>query len=267
MILKLTNHKTSAVTDVVITDELPDGLTFVEIEDVQGVQMSSIETDTDTPNEVSFKLDLNDGGGLAAGEEIIITYKAATDADKYSIQLYLDDIPDASNTTNGRWLIDTESDLADSPNVWGITSDEGNNDNFSWNVDDITTETRQLLIHFDPIRITGAQPVLRFYQRYDSYPGQHGGVLELSNDGAVSFQNNSDIFFRNGYSGLMPYSAFTIPNFRAFSGQSGDFIGSYADLSSYDGDDVFFRFRFGTCLLYTSPSPRDATLSRMPSSA
>ena len=25
--------------------------------------------------------------------------------------------------------------------------------------------------------------------------------------------------------------------------------------------------RFGTCLLYTSPSPRDATLSRMPSSA
>ena len=26
-------------------------------------------------------------------------------------------------------------------------------------------------------------------------------------------------------------------------------------------------FRDGTCLLYTSPSPRDATLSRMPSSA
>ena len=26
-------------------------------------------------------------------------------------------------------------------------------------------------------------------------------------------------------------------------------------------------FRFNTCLLYTSPSPRDATLSRMPSSA
>ena len=25
--------------------------------------------------------------------------------------------------------------------------------------------------------------------------------------------------------------------------------------------------RFGACLLYTSPSPRDATLSRMPSSA
>ena len=30
--------------------------------------------------------------------------------------------------------------------------------------------------------------------------------------------------------------------------------------------EVFFAFN-GTCLLYTSPSPRDATLSRMPSSA
>ena len=29
----------------------------------------------------------------------------------------------------------------------------------------------------------------------------------------------------------------------------------------------FGRIDFGACLLYTSPSPRDATLSRMPSSA
>ena len=29
----------------------------------------------------------------------------------------------------------------------------------------------------------------------------------------------------------------------------------------------FFAALLGTCLLYTSPSPRDATLSRMPSSA
>ena len=28
-----------------------------------------------------------------------------------------------------------------------------------------------------------------------------------------------------------------------------------------------YEFRYRACLLYTSPSPRDATLSRMPSSA
>ena len=34
-----------------------------------------------------------------------------------------------------------------------------------------------------------------------------------------------------------------------------------------EGEDVVYVALYGTCLLYTSPSPRDATLSRMPSSA
>ena len=34
-----------------------------------------------------------------------------------------------------------------------------------------------------------------------------------------------------------------------------------------DTDGKNFIMRFKVCLLYTSPSPRDATLSRMPSSA
>ena len=29
----------------------------------------------------------------------------------------------------------------------------------------------------------------------------------------------------------------------------------------------FYQYQYISCLLYTSPSPRDATLSRMPSSA
>ena len=42
-------------------------------------------------------------------------------------------------------------------------------------------------------------------------------------------------------------------------------------LALEEGDDAVMRWslpeRLGSCLLYTSPSPRDATLSRMPSSA
>ena len=37
-----------------------------------------------------------------------------------------------------------------------------------------------------------------------------------------------------------------------------------ADMEEAGDDDVFRKL---SCLLYTSPSPRDATLSRMPSSA
>ena len=40
------------------------------------------------------------------------------------------------------------------------------------------------------------------------------------------------------------------------------------ELSTHPGDRMYsVNGRTGTCLLYTSPSPRDATLSRMPSSA
>ena len=38
-------------------------------------------------------------------------------------------------------------------------------------------------------------------------------------------------------------------------------------LPGKDGMEICRRLRSKDCLLYTSPSPRDATLSRMPSSA
>ena len=38
-------------------------------------------------------------------------------------------------------------------------------------------------------------------------------------------------------------------------------------LQTYTADTLTMRSNHQSCLLYTSPSPRDATLSRMPSSA
>ena len=38
-------------------------------------------------------------------------------------------------------------------------------------------------------------------------------------------------------------------------------------LTWFFGPGTLVNIVFGSCLLYTSPSPRDATLSRMPSSA
>ena len=49
--------------------------------------------------------------------------------------------------------------------------------------------------------------------------------------------------------------------FAAFNDTISPFIAT-----SYSYDDNLFRLD-DNCLLYTSPSPRDATLSRMPSSA
>ena len=45
------------------------------------------------------------------------------------------------------------------------------------------------------------------------------------------------------------------------------FCGKTQSKSYINRKDFQFEFDSRTCLLYTSPSPRDATLSRMPSSA
>ena len=54
---------------------------------------------------------------------------------------------------------------------------------------------------------------------------------------------------------------------------AGPATGSYRSRGGYAEEEKCYRREYreeyvpGTCLLYTSPSPRDATLSRMPSSA
>ena len=50
-------------------------------------------------------------------------------------------------------------------------------------------------------------------------------------------------------------------NVKFYIGDTGSTEENYNKLSNY-----IKEFKY-TCLLYTSPSPRDATLSRMPSSA
>ena len=46
-----------------------------------------------------------------------------------------------------------------------------------------------------------------------------------------------------------------------------EFISANTDLQDLRKSNASIKLQLGTCLLYTSPSPRDATLSRMPSSA
>ena len=57
---------------------------------------------------------------------------------------------------------------------------------------------------------------------------------------------------------LLPYLASIIDSFGDLSQPM-----AFSHLCDWAMDSLYFR----SCLLYTSPSPRDATLSRMPSSA
>ena len=91
--------------------------------------------------------------------------------------------------------------------------------------------------------------------------------------------SNTNIFNNNAFvnGGVSTLSG--TPGSLVLNNTSGNFnnsgIVSSADLNTLNGTpltandtvSITFEVLFYTCLLYTSPSPRDATLSRMPSSA
>jgi len=95
--------------------------------------------------------------------------------------------------------------------------------------------------------VNGDHPTLRFYHRYQTAGGINGGLVEVREVGANSWDQVGDDMIRNGYPGFISYLTLNAPNLRAFSGNSGnDFKATYVDLSKWAGKDIQIRFRFGT---------------------
>ena len=85
-------------------------------------------------------------------------------------------------------------------------------------------------------------------------------IVSVSEDGTITALASGDATVEAKIPGLAARSGFL---FIKALGQ----VGFYAD-GAINWDIAILVAGFGiTCLLYTSPSPRDATLSRMPSSA
>ena len=84
-------------------------------------------------------------------------------------------------------------------------------------------------------------PSLDSWKNLTEYGGQKAGDL-------INFQSNGELYFGFGFREL----------------NAGTAVEPTTDLFKYNlAQDKWYKI----CLLYTSPSPRDATLSRMPSSA
>ena len=105
--------------------------------------------------------------------------------------------------------------------------------------------------------------------------------IQLSSDGNFLYVGGNTGDDINKYSLSTPYNITSISLETSFSisaqtGEMRGFIFSsnftklYVTGDNGDTDDVIYEYDVdcaGTCLLYTSPSPRDTVTSRMPSSA
>lgn len=227
--IHIINHKPETATNVVVSDELPAGVTYV-------AGSASIAPDVNG-NLLSFNL-----GDLPFGAEVTITFKGVTDPGQYSTRYYLED---AEESIFGEW-IDYPTGTVEGTNQWTVTDLFYNSPFQSFFVENIGTESQQVFQSVLPQTVQGDQPVLRFYHWYDTEPGADGGLIELSTNEGNSWINLKDQIFRNPYSGPVAYTTFTIPNLYAFSGNSNGFIPSYVDLSDYAGQEILLRFKFGT---------------------
>ncbi|HHH50308.1 MAG TPA: DUF11 domain-containing protein, partial [Saprospiraceae bacterium] len=224
--LIVSNDKAATATGVTLTDEIPDGASFMA--------GSSNMAATESGGVISFDI-----GTLATGQSATITYKLKTSSSNKSIRHFFDGM---ENGDDNWFAVPIEGNT----NIWTISDTLAYNGSFAYRVNAIGMSSKQDLQLSDPIAVTGTQPVLRFFHKYDTEPAADGGFVELSKDGGVTWENAEAYIFRNGYSGLLRYTTFAIPNAKGFWGKSDEFVGSYIDLSSFAGEDILVQFRFAT---------------------
>lgn len=226
--ITVTNHKTEAVTDVVVKDELPTGLTYIAGSTSNGVSV--------TPGAGDLTFDI---GNMDSGESLTFLYKAASDPNKVSIRQFFDDMENGEDY----WAYDVVDQGTD---IWQLINTTNAYDgDYAWYVPSTPTENDQILYPFDPIEISGTQPVIRFYHSYDTQAGIDGGIIQISTDGSF-WQSAEPYIFRGDYRGAINYNTFAIPNQRAYWGNSNGYISTYLDLTPFAGQQLYFRFRWGT---------------------
>jgi len=174
------NYKDGNVSNVVVTDNLPEGLTYKT-----GSASMNVNADG---NSLRFEV-----AQLASGEEMKITYVATSVTDKSSVRQFFDDLENG----NDSWLIldGKNSNLFSLQDVF-VNSGEN-----AWHVNNPEDESEQFLQLDEEIEVMGNQPALRFFHQYSIDEGTSGGLVEISTDGGFTWIDLGPNFIKNGYVG------------------------------------------------------------------
>ncbi|MCC6463671.1 MAG: M36 family metallopeptidase [Saprospiraceae bacterium] len=223
--ITVTNHKDETATGVVVKDPLPAGWSLV----------SASNGGTLNAGSVTWNI-----GDMATLDVITLTYTAKSDPSDKSLLQFRDPMDDAGDV----WiaLINDEGDqtffLQDTDVKVGTQA---------WRVESPATETDQVLQYYNAsVKVNGDKPTMRFWHKYVTEAGADAGFIEIQRVGSLQWNRiPADKVLRGKYVGIQ-YGTFAIPFLNGFSGNSNGWIQSYIDMSAFAGDDVTFRFRFGT---------------------
>ena len=225
--LKITNHLDEPATQVVVTDVIPDHTSILDI----GAGDFTAQI---TESELIVNIDQ-----IEPGQIQLINYFLVTNPDRFSTRLFFDDFETGDNP----WLFDAFEGVK----IWTRIEDERFRNGSGWFVPATNDEHDQILVLWQPLAISSPNTAVRFVQRYQTQPAWDGGILELSTDNGQSWSYiPENLIVRNTYRGRIAYRTFSIPSLRGFWGDQAEFVDTYVDLGAYQGEEILFRFRFGT---------------------
>lgn len=222
------NHKGIPVTGVVVTDSLPAGTTVLSGSPTKTIVVAG--------GVATWNI-----GNMNALDTAVLTYKVVSDISKKSTAQFFDDFEHSDNN----WNYD---DLKGKGNIFGLSNAYSFSGKNSMSVVYATTPGVSDVSTFmiKSVKVTGKQPVLRFYHYYDTEPGVDGGFVQISINNGVSWDTiNRNLFFKNPNRGKISTKTFFIGDLQAFWGSNKSFNPTCIDLSPYLNQNIKLRFRFG----------------------
>jgi extracellular elastinolytic metalloproteinase len=126
---------------------------------------------------------------------------------------------------------------------WAVSTAYANKGLNSYFADGLQTNSEKTLRLNPALTVTGQQPMLRFFHKYDTEGGYDAGVVEVSRVSGV-WENVAAVTFRNPAVGRT-YGTFPFAD-KTYWGNSNEFVASYVDLSSYIGRNISLRYRLKT---------------------
>lgn len=236
--LNVRNDKAEAVTEVLVTDELPEGLTVV---DGSVIGTSNFEIQ---PGSITFTL-----AGIDPGEENTIRYDVTTSTELHSVPSYFD----GAEAGDEEWSIFPLN--GEGFDLWQQGENDPFEGDFVWFISNSVEANDQILTPFEPFQLVGERPGIRFYTQYNTEAKWDAGLVEMSMDGINWTNVGNDRILRGKYRGEVAPSAFdaSVSDLNSYWGVSDGYREVLIDFSDMAGQEVFLRWRFGSDAAETAP--------------
>jgi uncharacterized repeat protein (TIGR01451 family) len=236
--LVVNNFRAETTENVVITDVIPTGM-IIDAGSIRGSEDFSIDGQT-----ITFNV-----GDMDFEDEETIRYSVSSDPTIGSSATFYDGAEDGDDN----WFalsLNTDPDIEEF--FWEQVDTTPYRGDFAFYVVNTSTAQDQVLQSAEALTITGEQPVLRFFTKYETEAGWDGGIVEVSTD-ETNWQRVEGKLVRGDYRGkINANGADALRDTDSFWGNSGDepdantrdYREIIVDMADFAGQEVFVRYRF-----------------------